>query len=354
MKRRIGLGLLFVAAVLVVGLISGCEDSLQFPTTTTVTPITISTTTTSTTTTTVAVSSDLVNKSKAGAMFASSGNGMASVASSSQAPTISSASALDVSATGGPPDTFYATLTDSNGYVTVEGFHASETVKVRYIMKGGSAVTPLFLSTKAIAILGDFDWDSMFTGSGTSPSLAQVTSFISAQTYSTLESITNYMNWAWTAGLVEAGFRVGGASIPASLHFTNPTPEASEQVSTMEGVVTLANDVTGIMTMNISVKSEDDYGMPTSATGSGTIEVGGVTLDATMEVTFTSSGANESLSVTGTTSDNHTVTINCIADGSGTGTIKNNTGTIVATMEISASGTVTVTDSDGNQSSYNL
>jgi hypothetical protein len=342
MRKGIVLVSLLAAALMVSGLLSGCEDSLEFPTTTT----------SSTTTTTGVVSSSLVDTSKGGAMMASSGNNVADVASSGQAASASSVSALNVTAFNGPPSTFFATLTDSDGYVAVQGFHASETVKIRYIMQSGAAVTPSFLATKALAVLGDFDWDSMFTGS--SPSAAQVTAFLTTTTHEALATIADYMNWAWTAGLVEQGFRNGGFPIPASTHFTNPTPEAADKVSSMEGVVTLSNDVTGTLNMVITVKSEDEFGMPTGATGSGTLEVGEMTLDATMEVTFDSQGNNETLSVTGTTSDNYTLTMNCIADGSGTGTIKDSEGTTVATMEVTAAGQVTVTDSEGNQSSFTL
>jgi hypothetical protein len=294
-----------------------------------------------------------VNKSKAGALFAASGNGMASVASNSQAPSVSSASALDVSAFSGPPDTFFVPP-DANGYATVEGFYANQTVKVRYIMKSGSTVDPTFLGTKSLAKLGTFEWDSMFTGG--EPSSQNVIDFANAPTYEALSTIADYMNWAWTAGLVEDGVRQNPTvdTLLGSNHFANPSPEATEQVSSMEGVVTMANDATGTLNMIIAVKSADEYGMPTGATGSGTIEVGSITLDATMEVTFTATGANDALSLTGTTDDNNTVTVNAIADGSGTGTIKDSGGTTVATMEISATGQVTVYDSDGHQSTYQL
>ena len=221
-------------------------------------------------------------------------------------------------------------------------------------MQNGSAVKPSFLETKALAVLGDFDWDTMFTGG--EPTSTQVASFATSPTHEALATIADYMNWAWTAGLVETGVRQD-PTVNASLesnHFTNPTPEASEKVASMEGVVTIANDATGTLNMDITVKSSDDYGMPTGATGSGTIEVGSVTLDTTMEVTFTDTGANETLSLTGTSNDGHTVTINMVTDGSGTGTIKDNLGTTVATMEITAAGQVTVIDSDGNQNSFDL
>ena len=350
MRKEFAFVSFLVILFLSTGLIFGCGQSTD-------------TTTTTTTTTLPPSSSELVNTSKAGAMFASSGNNMADVASNSQAPSVSSLSVLDVRAASGPPSSFF-NPPDANGYVTVDGFHASETVKVRYVTEGGDPVDPDYLSDKTIAILEDFDWDTMFTGSGTSPTRTQVLTFAGSPTYEAATTIADYITWSFTAPQTEAGWRQdpGVETELATNHFTNPTPEALDKVDAMEGVVTLSNEVTGTLNMNITVKSEDDYGMPTGGTGSGTLEVPGtveaesITLTATMEVTFTDEGSNESLSVTGTTADNYTLTMNCVADGSGTGAIKDGAGTTIATMEITVVGQdteVTVYTEDGSYT-YNL
>jgi hypothetical protein len=74
MKKRIGLVLLLTVAVIAAGLISGCEDSLEFPTTTTTTieGATTTTTTTSTTTTLggMALEGKASNLASASALFA--------------------------------------------------------------------------------------------------------------------------------------------------------------------------------------------------------------------------------------------------------------------------------------------
>ncbi|MBN2058427.1 MAG: hypothetical protein JW782_06505 [Candidatus Saganbacteria bacterium] len=142
--------------------------------------------------------------------------------------------------------------------------------------------------------------------------------------------------------------------MPACPDLRNPTPEASDAVSTMEGRVIISGSAVRTLNMNITVKATDEYGAPTGATGSGSIEVGGVTLDTTMEVTFTSGGTNESLSLTGTSSNNYSVTITMAADGSGSGTVKDDTGATLATIDITAAGVVTVTDSAGNTETFNI
>ncbi|MEA3494050.1 MAG: hypothetical protein U9R38_06660 [Candidatus Margulisiibacteriota bacterium] len=340
MRKTILFVLLLLVPFLATALLFGCGQS----------------TSTTTTTTLPSVSTDTVNKSKAGAFFASSGNSMAGMASDSKV-SVSSASVSSIrAASSGPPSSFYNTLTDVNGYVSVQGFHSSESVSVRYITEGGTPVTPSYLASKAIAILGNFDWDTILTGA--EPTAGQISSFISNLTYATAESLADYLIWSNVAGDVENGVRMD-PTVNAALgsnHFTNPTPEASDLAGMMEGVVVISGGyATGNMSMNISLTSDaNQYAVPNGATGSGTLEVNSVTLDATMEVTFTSEGSNESLSITGTTNDNNTVSINCVADGSGTGTIKDSNGTAIATMEITTAGQVTVTDSQGSQSTYDL
>ncbi|MBN2058428.1 MAG: hypothetical protein JW782_06510 [Candidatus Saganbacteria bacterium] len=193
------MALFLTAAVIATAalLVAGCEDSLVFPNlTTTLTPVTTttasSTSTTSSSTITGTISPAVVNSSKGAATFASSGNGLANVAAGSQAPSASSAGAFGVLAFAvpasffGPPDT--------DGYVIVSGFSSNQSVEVRYIMQSGNPVNPSYLATKALAVMGDFDWDSMFTGG--EPSVAQVAVFMGSPSYESLTNLADYLNWA--------------------------------------------------------------------------------------------------------------------------------------------------------------
>jgi hypothetical protein len=132
----------------------------------------------------------------------------------------------------------------------------------------------------------------------------------------------------------------------------------------MDAVVTISgSDVNGIINMDMVLNDDpEQYAAPVSGTGSGTItvETGSTvtTLEAALNVTFSNDGVYNTLNMIGTTPDHYTVVVNCIADGSGTGTVSNESGSLVATLEVSPTinkvTTVEVWDVNGGYSSFNL
>jgi len=358
-----------IAAVLLLGIAlfysSGCGATNDTATATTTTVAT-TTTSTSTTTTTMAQATINQSKAKAGAFFASSGTGIAGVAEDA-ASLSSTASGLGIQTVtaAGLPNSFYS-APDASGYYIVEGFHPSETVQVRYITQGETVVVPSWLATKSLATFEGYDWDSEFATPRVMVNTSQVTAWAANPTYKTVATFADYIVWSHIANAEEAGYRATPAMniLLADNHWIIPTYEASDRVSSMEAVVTISgSDVDGVINMDMVLNDDSDqYAAPVSGIGTGTLTIvtgeTTVTLESTMAITFASEGVYDTLSLTGTTPDNYTVAVNCIADGSGTGTVSDESGTLVATMEISATvnsvTTVEVWGVDGSYVTFNL
>jgi hypothetical protein len=285
----------------------------------------------------------VLNKSKTGTFFASS---VTSVASTAASGNTSTPSLRGYAILSGPPSTFFDAIS-SDGYCTVSGFHASETVSVRLYTVGGDIVNTSYLSGKTLADFTGYNWDDLFGGTG--PAGSDIMGW--SGSYASVNTLARYIVWS---GIAPGLWQQVVTSLPTTPPFSLPTPEAGDMVGSMEArVVISGSGVSGLINMEIGVSSSSDmYCAPVSGAGSGSITIGDVVLSAEAAVGF-SAGDPASLYIHGTTNDGSTVAVWCVADGSGTGEVRNTAGSLEATLSIAANGLVTLTyEATGATTSY--
>ncbi len=330
----------------------GTSTTAAATTTTAVTTTTSAvavTTTTSTTTTTGVVSSAIVNKTKSAAFFAGSGGNVANTASSVAPQFGNQAQGIRIMAeeNGGSPDTFGDPLS-ADGYVAMESY-ADEAVMIRYVTVSGEVVNASYMAGKTIASI-----EGWTQASGDMPGSAEITVWANNPVYKDATSTDDYLYWAAISGFFKDYYtNVVPGIVPADVYFAVPTPEAGDYPSYMQGRITPTGTISGEITLDISLDADPNrLGIPTSGNGSASLEVGDQTLSATCEIDYSTQSGD--LSITGTTDDDYSVSVDSNFSGVCSGTLHDSIGSLVASFEMSAAGDVTVTNSTGATATYDL
>lgn len=254
-----------------------------------------------------------------------------------------------------PPSTFFSTdiagaeagSDAASGYVAFTGIHSNEAVKVRIKMADDDYVDKTFMTSptaKQIATLGTYDWSDVFASSP--PAAADFVSFITSSTYENITTLSDYIIWAMLGDYIvtqsQGSLQTG--------QLTEPDPTSDDVIAYYEALVTLATstDIAASGSLTITIPANSTTGKPddTGGTGSGSITYGDLTITITIALTF-DAGSLDTLTITGTTAEEYTISITCDSTGAGTGTVTDSAGTQLATITIDADGSATVTDTAG-------
>jgi hypothetical protein len=361
MKKWLGLWALLVAVFVVAGLISGCEESLVLPTTTTITPPTVtttSTTTTTTSTTPTTMPQAYVDISKTGAAAANAASDVGGLAGN-MGDGLSNMSASSVKAMAVnvlPPESFFDVdlLTGPasiDGFVlaTSEAAGGNVAPYVRYWTVGGDLVAEAYLKGKRIAVFTGITLRDIFLGNvsgatwttaigtwaGTYGALIPNQYNPGSPLFTTVSNEVDYLAYAYIYPSVEA---TAGGGLPAGAHFTTIEAGATDKVATMECKLEFSNIATGEMSLNIPINT---MGAPADgdATGTGTIYAAGYALDSSLLLGFLSGQPTTVNFNASVTPGDYVVdlTVNPLT-GVGTGELYDDTGTLIGTMEVNATG----------------
>ncbi|MFA4843871.1 MAG: hypothetical protein WC632_02840 [Candidatus Margulisiibacteriota bacterium] len=325
------------------------------------------TTTTTTTAPTVTIASAQVSAAKAGVLLASGGSSVGSSAT-----TVGSAAGvklMSVRALGGPPASFFTSLTTGtasiDGYLspTSESVGGNMTPYMRLKTVGGDIVNGAFLANKKIGKWLTLEVEDIMGGTeGVIPNgmTVEVSSYVAryvaayiagANThpftnttiFRPISTEADYMAWMFMYPSIEAGISTMAQFMPgAPSHIYMITPEVTnlDKIGGMEMKMVFSKSATGEITISVNTGPE---GRPVAGiySGASTLTTPAGSLEATMSMNFTADGPPSWLRVVGTTeaAPKYTVIVNMNpATMTATGEVLDSSGTRIGTLEGSSTG----------------
>ncbi|MBI5699257.1 hypothetical protein HZC35_02975 [Candidatus Saganbacteria bacterium] len=307
---------------------------------------------------------------------ASTSSNMASMAGSFSAmgsgstPSSITSTSFKVRAQDAPPASFSTPL-PADGYMSVPGMRAGETVSIRFKTLAGDVINAAFLVGKNLGSLEGFSWTNLSSGPPAAFNfLTVMASFDATPQYGgNISSMWEYICFSEIApSLTDMAHRInipatGVGPYPAGLNLsameglsrvgTNTLDSSTEaQDYKMGGMDVHVVKTTGTPTYDFTMSSAMvmdtalGHPVPDTMTGTGVLTAEGRTNQLTMSFTIDHSTKKpKGGTMTMVSDDGHTISLTVNADGTQDGTITiTATGATVATIHLEADGSGYIVD----------